>query len=202
MAAITSLDALRALYPPVRERSRLKVLPLLDGHGRRFIGLSPLVMMASFGSDGRADVTPRGDAVGFVGVEDERTLLIPDRPGNNRLDTLTNLLTNPAIGLLFLIPGVDETLRVNGRAEIRDDADLLARFAVGERPPATVLRVTVEEAYLHCAKAFMRSGAWDPARQIDRASLPSMGEMLRDQLGLATAETQAEMLERYKATLY
>lgn len=202
MAAITSLDALRALYPPVRERSRLKVLPALDGHGRRFIGLSPLVMVASFGSDGRADVTPRGDLPGFVAIEDERTLLLPDRPGNNRLDTLTNLVTNPAIGLLFLIPGVDETLRVNGRAEIRDDADLLARFAVGEKPPATVLRVTVEEAYLHCAKAFMRSGAWDPARQIDRARLPSMGEMLRDQLGLATAETQAEMLERYKATLY
>ncbi|WGD32002.1 pyridoxamine 5'-phosphate oxidase family protein [Ancylobacter sp. WKF20] len=202
MAAITSLDALRALYPPVRERSRLKVLPALDGHGRRFIGLSPLVMVASFGSDGRADVTPRGDLPGFVVLEDERTLLLPDRPGNNRLDTLTNLLGNPAIGLLFLIPGVDETLRVNGRAQIRDDADLLARFAVGEKPPATVLRVTVEEAYLHCAKAFMRSGAWDPARHIDRASLPSMGEMLRDQLGLATAETQAEMLERYKATLY
>lgn len=202
MAAITSLDALRALYPPVRERSRLKVLPALDGHGRRFIGLSPLVMVASFGSDGRADVTPRGDLPGFVAIEDERTLLLPDRPGNNRLDTLTNLVSNPAIGLLFLIPGVDETLRVNGRAEIRDDADLLARFAVGEKPPATVLRVTVEEAYLHCAKAFMRSGAWDPARHIDRARLPSMGEMLRDQLGLATAETQAEMLERYKATLY
>lgn len=202
MAAITSLDALRALYPPVRERSRLKVLTALDGHCRRFVGLSPLVMVASFGSDGRADVTPRGDLPGFVALEDERTLLLPDRPGNNRLDTLTNLVSNPAIGLLFLIPGVDETLRVNGRAEIRDDADLLARFAVGEKPPATVLRVTVEEAYLHCAKAFMRSGAWDPARQIDRARLPSMGEMLRDQLGLATAETQAEMLERYKATLY
>lgn len=202
MARLTSPEQLRALYASPRERSLRKVLPALDPHCRNFIGLSPLVMLASFGADGRADVTPRGDAPGFVRVEDAGTLLLPDRPGNNRLDTLTNLLANPAIGLLFLIPGVDETLRVNGRAFVHDDADLLARFEVDGRLPVTVLRVEVEEAYLHCAKAFMRSHAWDASHFVERTRLPSMGEMLRDQLNLSTAETQAEMLERYKATLY
>ncbi|MBS7545740.1 pyridoxamine 5'-phosphate oxidase family protein [Ancylobacter oerskovii] len=202
MARITSIEALRAIYGEPRERSRRKVLPALDAHCRHLVSLSPLVMMGSFGADGRADVTPRGDAPGFIVVEDASTLLIPDRPGNNRLDTLTNILANPAIGLIFLVPGVDETLRVNGRAEIHDDAELRARFEVDGRPPATVLRVAVEEAYLHCAKAFMRSHAWDPAHFVARDSLPSMGEMLRDQLNLATAETQAEMLQRYRETLY
>ncbi|MDQ0348257.1 pyridoxamine 5'-phosphate oxidase family protein [Ancylobacter vacuolatus] len=202
MAALTTLEDLRALYGETRERSRRKVLPAIDPHARAFISYSPLVMLSSMGADGRADVTPRGDAPGFVMVEDPGTLLLPDRPGNNRLDTLTNLIANPAVGLLFLIPGVDETLRVNGRAEIRDDADLVARFVVNGKPPATVLRIAVEEVYLHCAKAFMRSGAWNPDSFLPRDRLPSMGEMLRDQLGMASAETQAEMLERYRATLY
>ncbi|MBS7537782.1 pyridoxamine 5'-phosphate oxidase family protein [Ancylobacter lacus] len=202
MARITRLDDLRALYGEARERSRRKVLPALDAHCRRFVALSPLVMLATYGADGRADVTPRGEAAGFVRVEEAGTLLLPDRPGNNRLDSLTNLIANPAIGLLFLIPGVDETLRVNGTAEIRDDADLLAGYAIGERQPRTVLRVEVQEAYLHCAKAFMRSRAWDPTSFVPRDVLPSMGEMLRDQLGLAAAETQAEMLVRYRETLY
>lgn len=202
MSRITSLDQLRALYATPRERSLRKVMPALDIHCRSLIALSPLVMVGSFGADGRADVTPRGDAPGFVEVVDGATLLIPDRPGNNRLDTLTNLLANPAIGLLFLVPGVDETLRVNGTAEIRDDAELLARFEVEGKRPVTVLKVDVQEAYLHCAKAFMRSRAWDPAAHVARSRLPSMGEMLRDQLNLATAETQAEMLVRYRETLY
>lgn len=202
MARITSLDQLRALYATPRERSLRKVMPALDTHCRSLIALSPLVMVGSFGADGRADVTPRGDAPGFVEVADAGTLLIPDRPGNNRLDTLSNLIANPAIGLLFLVPGIDETLRVNGTAEIRDDAELLARFEVDGKQPVTVLKVAVQEAYLHCAKAFMRSRAWDPASNVPRSSLPSMGEMLRDQLNLATAETQAEMLVRYRETLY
>lgn len=202
MARITSLNQLRTLYAEPRERSRRKVLPRLDAHCRRLIGLSPLVMLGSFGADGKADVTPRGDAPGFVAAPDDATLLLPDRPGNNRLDTLSNLIANPAVGLLFLIPGMDETLRVNGTAEIRDDADLLAPFAVQGKPPVTVLRIAIEEVYLHCAKAFMRSRAWDPATHVERSRLPSMGEMLRDQLDLATAETQAEMLTRYRETLY
>lgn len=202
MARIETVEQLRGLYGETRDRSRRKVMPALDRHARAIVALSPLVMLGTFGKDGRADVTPRGDAPGFVAVEDDTTLLLPDRPGNNRLDSLTNIVANPAVGLLFLIPGMDETLRINGRAEIHDDADLRALFDTDGKLPATVLRIRVEEVYLHCAKAFMRSKAWDVSTHIDRADLPSMGEMLRDQLGLATAETQGEMLQRYRETLY
>lgn len=195
-------DALRALYGPAGERSARKQLDHLDVHCRRFVALSPFVLLATSGSDGLCDVTPRGDAPGFVGIEDDATLLLPDRPGNNRLDSLMNIVARPGVGLLFVVPGVDETLRVNGTAEIRTDADVLARFAVDGRAPKTVLRIAVKEAYLHCAKAFMRSRLWDPAAQVDRSTLPSMGEMLRDQLNLASGETQDEMLRRYAATLY
>jgi PPOX class probable FMN-dependent enzyme len=194
--------SLRALYGPVGERSARKQLDRLDRHCRRFVELSPFVLLSSTGPDGLGDVTPRGDAPGFVAIEDDRTLLIPDRPGNNRLDSLTNIVERPGVGLLFLVPGVDETLRVNGTAEIHADPALLARFAVDGKVPRTVLKITVREAYLHCAKAFMRSRLWDPAARIDRSTLPSMGEMLRDQLSLSEGETQAEMLRRYEATLY
>jgi PPOX class probable FMN-dependent enzyme len=199
---ITDLEALRALYGPVGKRSALKQLDRLDVHCRRFVERSPFVLLSTTGADGLGDVTPRGDAPGFVAVEDDRTLLIPDRPGNNRLDSLTNILERPGVGLLFLVPGVDETLRVNGTAEIHADPGLLSRFTVDGKAPRTVLRIAVREAYLHCAKAFMRSRLWDPAARIDRGTLPSMGEMLRDQLNLAEGESQAEMLRRYEATLY
>ncbi|ODN71627.1 pyridoxamine 5'-phosphate oxidase family protein [Methylobrevis pamukkalensis] len=203
MAKLTSAEDLRALYGTPNPRSARKVLPALDVHCRRIIGLSPFVVLSSTGPDGLGDITPRGDAPGFVEVADDCTLILPDQPGNNRIDTLLNVVANPGVGLLFLIPGMDETLRVQGTAEIRDDADLCARFAVGERAPKTVLVVHVREAYLHCAKALMRARLWDPEARIDRSAIPSMGEMLKDQLGLAaTAETQAEMLERYQATLY
>lgn len=175
MARIQSTEALRTLYGAAGERSLRKQLDRLDRHCRRFIELSPFVLVATSGIDGLGDVTPRGDRPGFVTVADDTTLLIPDRPGNNRLDTLMNLIERPGIGLLFLIPGVDETLRVNGTAEIRDDADLLAPFAVDGRLPKTVVRIAVREAYLHCAKAFMRSRLWDPAAQVPRSDLPSMG---------------------------
>lgn len=199
---ITDPEALRAIYGTPNPRSLAKQLDRLDPHARRFIALSPFVLLSTTGPDGLGDVTPRGDSPGFVAVADEQTLLIPDRPGNNRLDSLVNILRHPGIGLLFLVPGVDETLRVAGTAEIRADADLLARFVVDGKAPKTVLRVAVRESYLHCGKAFMRSRLWDPASHVDRATLPSMGEMLRDQIGWATAETQDEMLERYRKTLY
>lgn len=202
MARITSLDELRRIYGEPRERSRRKTLPALDRHCRRFIELSPFLALGTFGPDGRADVSPRGDAPGFVRITDDGALLIPDRPGNNRLDNLTNLLANPSVGLLFLIPGFDETLRVNGSAAIHDDAELLDLFAVNEHRPATVLRVGVSEAYFHCGKAMMRSRLWDSSFQVDRSLLPSLGEILRDQLSLETAESQAEMIRRYRETLY
>jgi PPOX class probable FMN-dependent enzyme len=137
-----------------------------------------------------------------VRVHDDQTLLIPDSPGNNRLDSFENILSSGRVGLLFLVPGVDETLRVNGNAALVDDAATLGLFASASRPPKSVIRVTVLEAYLHCAKALMRSRLWDPASRVERSTLPSMGEMLRDQAGsTGPAETQAEMVERYKAQL-
>jgi len=202
MAVVASQEELRALYAQPKDRTLRKELDHLDKHCRRIISLSPFVVLATTNPDGTADATPRGGDPGFVVVEDDRTLLLPDRPGNNRLDSLSNVVANPGVGLLFLIPGVDETLRVNGTAAIHDDDDLRARFTEG-RPPATVIAITVREAYLHCAKALMRSRLWDPEAQIERSELPTLGEMLRDQLeSTDEPEPQDEMLERYKAELY
>ena len=182
MGQITTAEGLRRHYREASGRAVQKQLDHLDKHCRRFIELSPFVLIGSTGDAGHADVSPRGEAPGFVHVLDEHRLAIPDRPGNNRLDTLTNLLTQPEVGLLFLIPGVDETLRINGCAAIHDDDDLRAPFEVKGRLPATVLVVTVAEAYLHCAKALMRSRLWDPDARIERSALPTIGEMLRDQI--------------------
>jgi PPOX class probable FMN-dependent enzyme len=202
MSAITSQEALRSLYAEPKERTLRKELDHLDPHCRRFIALSPFAVLATTNPDGTADATPRGGDPGFVVVEDDRTLLIPDRPGNNRLDSLSNVVANPGVGILFLIPGVDETLRVNGTAAIHDDDERRARFTEG-RPPATVIAITVHEAYLHCAKALMRSRLWDPEAQIERSELPTLGEMLRDQLeSNEEPEPQDAMLERYRTELY
>lgn len=199
---IESREALRALYPPAKERAVRKQLTGLDAHCLRFIALSPFVVLASTGADGLPDASPRGGEPGFVLAPDAGRLLIPDAPGNNRLDTLGNVADTGRIGLLFLVPGVDETLRVNGTARLSTDAALLARFAGASRPPKLVIEVTVREAYLHCAKAPMRSRLWDASRHVDRAVLPSMGQMLSDQIGDdAPVETQAQMLARYAADL-
>ncbi|MGU3495772.1 pyridoxamine 5'-phosphate oxidase family protein [Xanthobacteraceae bacterium A53D] len=203
MSRIETLEQLRAHYKAVSPRAAQKVMPRIDPHSRRFIGLSPFVMLATSSADGALDVTPRGDRPGFVEVESDATLLLPDRPGNNRLDSLTNILAQPGVGLIFLIPGVDETLRVNGTAEIRADDDLRARFTVDGKQPTSVLRVHVREAYLHCAKALMRSRLWSPEAQVERSVLPTLGEMLRDQIGGDTPlETQEQMLARFKQAMY
>ncbi len=202
MASIASESELRALHSAPTERAVRKELDRLDRHCRRFIELSPFLVMATADAEGRLDATPRGGDPGFVEVADDFTLLLPDRPGNNRLDSLTNLTERPDVGLLFMIPGVDETLRVNGVAALRTDPDLVERFQVGRRPPAIVLAITVRQAYLHCAKALMRSRLWDPDARIDRAELPTMGEMMRDHAGSGSAESQAAMVERYREQLY
>ena len=199
---ITTLADLRHLYAAPGERARLKQLDRLDPHARRFIGLSPFVVLATHGADGLPDASPRGGAPGFVKVADDHTLLLPDASGNNRLDTLENIVATGTLGLLFLVPGVDETLRINGRARLLDDAALCAQCAGERGVPKLVIELRVEQAYLHCAKAFMRSQLWDASRHLPRAQLPSMGEMLRDQIGsTGPAETQAEMLARYQASL-
>ena len=198
---IETLEQLRALYGVPSERARRKQLAELDRHCQRFVALSPFVVLASSGPDG-ADATPRGGPPGFVHAPDARTLLLPDWPGNNRLDSLTNILINPAVGLLFLIPGVDETLRVNGAAEVRTDAALQERFGTAGRLPASVLVITVQAAYLHCAKASMRSRLWDDPSKLERTALPTLGEMLKDQLNAEQAESQEAMVRRYRDTLY
>ena len=203
---ITTLPALRALYGPARERALKKEIPSLDAHAMRFIGLSPFVVLASSDAGEHMDASPRGGDAGFVKVLDAQTLLVPDAPGNNRLDTLENIIATGRLGLLFMVPGFDETLRVNGSAVLSTDPADLALCADARRTPALVIRLTVASVYLHCAKAFMRSGLWDAARQADRAQLPSMAEMLRDQIRAfkgeeIEAETQAQMLERYRQSL-
>lgn len=199
---ITSHAELRTLYTSPRERSVKKELPQLDVHCTRFIALSPLVVVASAGAGQSLDASPRGGEPGFVKVQGSSTLLIPDSPGNNRLDTLENIIQTGQVGLLFLLPGVDETLRINGRATLSTwDADL-ALCTDAKRRPKLVIRVTVEAVYLHCAKALMRSALWNPSRHVDRSVMPSMGEMMKAQIGGdIPAETQAQMLERYAQDL-
>lgn len=185
---------LRALYPPVHDLAARKSLPALDKHARDFIARAPFLCLGTQGLDGRADVSPRGDPAGFVNVLDDRILAIPDRPGNNRLDSLTNIIANPAVGLLFLVPGFEETLRVNGRARITTDPDLLAALHVQDRLPRLAILVEVEEVFLHCAKAFRRSRLWDPAARRDRREMPSLSKIILDQT-TGAPEDEAEMRE-------
>ncbi len=199
---IETLEELRALYPPVKERALRKQLPSLDPHCRRFIALSPFIVMATVGEDGLADASPRGGAPGFVQVLDDACLLIPDASGNNRLDSLQNIVQTGRLGLLFLVPGVDETLRVNGTASLTTAADRMNRFVGLDKLPKLVIQLQVHEAYLHCAKSLMRSKLWSADTQVHRSSLPTMGQMLHDQIGGdAPVETQDAMLARYRAEL-
>jgi hypothetical protein len=199
---ITSLEALRSLYASARERSVKKELQQLDVHCTRFISLSPLVVVSSSGASGALDASPRGGEPGFVRVQGNGTLLIPDAPGNNRLDTLENVVQTGQVGLLFFVPGVDETLRVNGKAVLSTLAAELELCKDAKRTPKLVIRVTVESAYLHCAKALMRSALWDASRHVERSVMPSMGEMMKDQIGGdIPCETQEEMLARYAKDL-
>jgi PPOX class probable FMN-dependent enzyme len=203
MARITTVDQLRNHYGAAHERAVLKETTRLHRHHIRFIELSPFLAISSMGADGRGDVSPRGEKPGFVHAIDDATLAIPDRPGNNRLDTLTNIVTTPSVGLLFMLPGVNEILRVNGMAELRDDPELRARFEVNGKQPALVILVRVEQAYLHCAKALMRSALWDQRTKVERSVLPSMGEMLRDQIGpQIELESEAAAVARYEKQLY
>jgi PPOX class probable FMN-dependent enzyme len=199
---ITDEASLRALHHQPMSRATEKVLRVLDQHCLRIIALSPFCVVATQGPSG-ADISPRGDPPGFVRVLDERTLLLPDRVGNNRLDAMTNLLVNPRIGLLFLVPGMNETLRINGTARITDDARMLLPSAVNNRPPKVGLVIAVEEAFLHCAKALVRSALWDGTRHIDRASLPSYAAMLLDHVaGLTRDENDRQTQVMAERGLY
>ena len=203
MDAVDTKDALRDFYAPPIERARLKTLPKLDQHCRHYISLSPFLCLGTAGPEG-LDVSPRGDRPGFVHVLDDHTLAIPDWPGNNRLDSLSNLVSNAQVGLLFLIPGVQETLRVNGTARITTDPALLAQWETNGKLPKSALVVTVREAYLHCGKALIRSRLWEDDYRVDRSVLPSYGCMLKDQIEISQSaeEIDASVAEGYRHNLY
>lgn len=200
---VSSEDELRDLYPEPSERALRKALDGLDEHCLAFIAASPFMVLATAAADGRCDASPRGGPAGFVKVLDGR-LLVPDLPGNRRLDTHTNVVANGHVGLLFMIPGLDETLRVNGSAALTRDPAALAAAEVEGRTPLVVLAVEVEQAYVHCGKAFRRSGLWQPEGWPDRAELPSPARMLRDHADreVSVEAVEASLEEGYATRLY
>lgn len=206
--AITSLAALEALYGEPALGAILKELPVLNAEYRRLIEAAPFCVLATCGPEG-LDASPRGDAHGLVRVVDERTLLMPDRRGNQRIDTLRNIVRDARVALLFLIPGVAETLRVNGRAQLTADPELCASFAVEGKAPKVVVRIVIETVYFQCARAVFRARLWEPDARIDRAALPSTGALTaaaRDFKGRTdpfdAAAYDAELAERQKSTLW
>jgi PPOX class probable FMN-dependent enzyme len=184
-----------------------KVQPALDRHAAAFIRRSPFLCLGTQDGQGRADVSPRGDPPGFVTILDERTLAIPDRPGNNRLDSLTNILSNPSVGLLFVIPGFDDTLRVSGRARLVTDPALLEGMTVNGRAPKLAIVVSVTEVFMHCAKAFRRSKLWDSTHFQDRGEMASLSKIILEQTGGAPDDSEmeridAELEDEYKRSMY
>jgi PPOX class probable FMN-dependent enzyme len=205
LSSIGDEEALRGLYDAPMELALLKQLDRLDSHCRNFLAHSPFCVIASTRPGRGADVSPRGDAPGFARVLDDYTIAIPDRPGNNRLDTMSNIVAEAEVGLLFFIPGIDETLRVNGRARLSQAPELLAASAVNGRLPRLVIVVTVSEAFLHCGKALKRSKLWHDDYRLDKRSLPSLGRIIVEQAKPAniTAE-QADIAveDGYRNGLY
>ena len=179
---ITTMDQLRALYDAPSEVSTAKEIDHVSEHYRAFIEAAPFFTLATCGPDG-LDCSPRGDAPGFVRVADPQTLLVPDRRGNNRIDSLRNIVRDPRVALLFLIPGSGSTLRVNGRAQVSADQDLLASFKMDGKLPRTVIVMTVEEIYFQCARAIVRSDLWNPDKRVDPKTLPTPGQILADMSG-------------------
>jgi hypothetical protein len=178
---ITTIDQLRSHVPMPREAAIRKQIAKLDEHCRAFIARSPFVFLATSNAAGDCDVSPKGDAPGFVHVLDDETLVIPDRPGNQRADSMRNILENPHAGLLFIIPGVEWTLRVNGRATIVRDDDIRARFAVNGKTPVLAIAITVEEAFMHCPKCFIRAKLWHTEEWMAPEEQPSFAAILREQ---------------------
>ncbi len=202
---IETKEELREFYGPANERSVKKQMAKLDEHAKNFIALSPFMVISSATAEG-ADASPKGDPPGFVKVIDDNTLIIPDRPGNNRVDTMSNIVENNHIGLLFLVPGMCETLRVNGRARITTDPEILEPHSVKGRLPRSAMIIDVDDVYLHCGKALIRADLWNAEKHIERKSFPSMGQMLSDQIDEDGYDDGEEMnkgiQERYKTDLY
>jgi uncharacterized protein len=210
VCTVPSQAALREIMGTPMELAVRKQLGKLDRYCREFIARSPFLCLGTADKNGKADVSPRGDTAGFVQVLDDNTLIIPDRPGNNRLDSMSNIMENPNVGLLFFIPGFEDTLRVNGRATIVRDPDVLERAAVHGKAPKVAIRVAVDEAFLHCAKALKRSRLWDPASKVDRREMPSIARMVMEQTAppekppteQEVAAGDAFVEDNYKTELY
>ncbi|WP_299775499.1 pyridoxamine 5'-phosphate oxidase family protein [uncultured Pseudoteredinibacter sp.] len=196
---IQTEEELREIYGFPTGRAKDKQLPSLEKHAINFIAHSPFMLLSTSNAAGKLDCSPRGGSPGFVHVKDENCILIPDAKGNNRIDSLVNIVETKRAGCLFLIPGVDETLRVNGRASISADQSYLSYFEDQAKPAISCVVLQIEEVFLHCAKALMRSSLWDVQSQIERSRFPTMGRMIKEQLNLGgETETQEQMIERYK----
>ena len=197
-----SASDLATLYPAPSPRVIAKARPEIDVHAKKFIGLSPFCVLATSGSDGSVDASPRGGNPGFVGVAGPNELLMPDRSGNNRIDSFRNIVEGSGfVQLIFFVPGIDETLRVGGRGKLSADPELLTSMVEFGKPPRAVLRIDVREAYFHCGKALMRSNLWSGDKRVERSVMPSIGEVIHDQTGLGERETQDVIYERYKTQL-
>jgi uncharacterized protein len=199
---ITTLEALEALYSPVNPTALLKEIDYVNPHYAQFIEAAPFVILSTCGPEG-LDCSPRGDPAGFVRVADAKTLLIPDRKGNNRVDSLRNIVRDPRIALLFMIPGVGNTMRVNGRAKITTDKPLCESFAMRGNPPTSVIVVSVESVYPQCQKALVRSKLWDESTHVARDALPTFGEMMQAlDPGFDGATYEANYPARMAQTIY
>jgi uncharacterized protein len=199
---IDTIAQLEALYAPINPTAVLKEIDHINAHYAKFIEAAPFVVISTSGPEG-LDCSPRGDPAGFVRVADPRTLLIPDRRGNNRVDSLRNIVRDPRVALLFMIPGIGSTMRVNGRAVLSTDPALCQSFALRDNPPLCVIKVSVESAYPQCPKALVRSRLWDPKTQISRDSLPSTGDMMKAiDPGFDAQTYEAEYPARMERTLY
>jgi PPOX class probable FMN-dependent enzyme len=197
----TATCDLGSIYPKPSERVLAKARPSLDAHSKKFIEMSPFCVLATSGSDGSVDASPRGGTPGFVHVAGPNSLLMPDRSGNNRIDSFRNIVEGSGLlQMIFFVPGIDETLRVGGRGTLSSDPELMAAMIEFGKPPRAVLRIEVREAYFHCGKALMRSKLWS-AERVERKVMPSIGEVIHDQTGLGERESQEVIYERYKTQL-
>ncbi|OPA75301.1 phosphohydrolase [Paenibacillus selenitireducens] len=198
-------EELRDLLGYPSELVTRKSITHIDDHVRHFIGLSPMAFLATSDQMGYCDVSPRGDAAGFVHIIDDKHLVVPERPGNRRLDSIRNILTNPNIGIIFIIPGLEETLRVNGKACITRDEHLMEQMIAHGKRPLLGIGVEVEECYIHCAKAFKRSGLWDTNQWLESASLPKVSKILADHAnmkGIGEEDVAKSLRETYEKRLY
>lgn len=206
LSSIEAYDALRDAVGEPTASIAEKEMPVLDRHARHFLSLSPILFISTVGVDGRADISPRGDPAGFVKVIDDRTILIPERPGNRRADTMSNIVENAghSVALIFLLPGVEETLRASGRARIVDDPAVLADMAVRGKAPALGILVEIDEVFFHCAKALKRAQLWEPGTTIERRAFPTLAQITKDQRETDTPleEIEERIRESYETRLY